>query len=323
MRTLVLILLLGITAAYGQPNQYLQNHPSWEMEWSDGTSWPCARTDRYNFYVQGDTVINTFVYKQVFRKGNRSYTNISGQPGACSSGSFAFMGTYPSFFLRSTADRKMYLKPVSGVEFLLYDFGGVVGDSIFYHLPSVVFNTPPGIIDGPLSGMQGALITDMDSIYANGRYLRRFTTEIAFDEVIFIEGVGHGRGLVEPIHNAIEVQYQAFCYSANDTIWPVYGNGPNQGTCNLQLSQAWLGVEEIHSGWNIYPNPASDHVYIDQQLSSQPFRLLVFNTLGQCIVSTTASASPFQLDVNGLPPGIYIVHIQFAQGEFQHRFMKY
>lgn len=319
MRTVVLVVFLGFTSAYGQPNQYFQHNPVWTCYRSNTAIWPYHIEENYNYYVRGDTVIGAFTYKQVFIKGTHSY-----QPMLGSGGSSDYLRPNPSFFLRSTSDRRIYIMPYGAGEYELYNFQATgIGDTVFYYPPYIDYFQEPDIV-GNATPRVDAVVTAMDSIYADGMYLRRFTTWVDFSELIFVEGVGHNHGLLEPVMNLIEIQHEHICYSANDTLWTVFGSSPGvAGTCEMEVSLSGVDEAGILYGWNIYPNPASDHVYIDQPSSSQLFGIRVFNTLGQCIISTTASASPFQLDVNGLPPGIYIVHIQFAQGEFQHRFMKY
>ena len=67
------------------------------------------------------------------------------------------------------------------------------------------------------------------------------------------------------------------------------------------------GFEEI----SVYPNPARESLTIGNAEAGT--RLAVFNAVGQQMQSTVLYTSPAQIDVSGLPPGVYL--LQVSDGE--------
>ena len=68
----------------------------------------------------------------------------------------------------------------------------------------------------------------------------------------------------------------------------------------------------------VYPNPASSVLYVSGTL---PEKYEVMNGAGQtCITSDNYSDSG--IDISMLPPGLYILRIQYEGGWHQARFMK-
>jgi hypothetical protein len=79
-----------------------------------------------------------------------------------------------------------------------------------------------------------------------------------------------------------------------------------------QTNTNW-GVDETESTAfsNVYPNPTSGLVTITgQDLKSAE----VFNTLGQQVATATGEGETLQVDLNGLPAGVYFVNITDKEG---------
>ena len=73
--------------------------------------------------------------------------------------------------------------------------------------------------------------------------------------------------------------------------------------------------EEISSTFNIYPNPANDHLTIDfSSDNAENYSLHLMDMIGQTIISDNKTSvvgdNQIQLNLNGLAKGIYLLNIQ-------------
>ena len=51
-----------------QVNNYLIHQPVWKISSTCSVSYPCVQQETYNYYTNGDTLFNTFVYKKIVKK---------------------------------------------------------------------------------------------------------------------------------------------------------------------------------------------------------------------------------------------------------------
>lgn len=93
-----------------------------------------------------------------------------------------------------------------------------------------------------------------------------------------------------------------------DTVWNVYRN---------PLIAA--GIEELaKDGISIYPNPASDRIFIEQA-SSLPVNgsVCIYDISGRKMnITTEKQGKKYIIDINSFAPGMY--HIQYADGDKWH-----
>ena len=64
----------------------------------------------------------------------------------------------------------------------------------------------------------------------------------------------------------------------------------------------------IQKNINIYPNPTVDKIFI---VSNSPQKSTLFNIAGQKILESNA----LELDITGLPSGIYLLNSQSTQNQ--------
>jgi Secretion system C-terminal sorting domain len=67
---------------------------------------------------------------------------------------------------------------------------------------------------------------------------------------------------------------------------------------------------------NIYPNPASDQLFIqhDLNLNKSTSSVLLMDVMGRVVLQKPLDASLIQLDVSTISPGIYFVQILSKEG---------
>jgi hypothetical protein len=75
-----------------------------------------------------------------------------------------------------------------------------------------------------------------------------------------------------------------------------------------------MGVEETLITENIsyFPNPTNNMLFIDS--NENPVKVSIYNVLGKEVISTKNSK---EIDVSGLPSGVYIIRISIGDGVHQ------
>ncbi len=278
------ILFLILTYTKAQPNLYFQNNPVWQILSSCAVPAPCIREESKNYYLNGDTLINSYTYKQVYKKGQGYYYWWTAPPPDCS-GSFWYIDTLPAFFIRSSG-QQIFLRQLNDTnEYLLFDFDLSVGDTL-----PVTYNNPQSDI----------YVSGIDSINTPHGYLKRYALTGNNTAQFLIEGIGSTNGLVEPISVILECGHSLTCYSLNDTaVYPT--SGP---TCNLNIN-----VTSYNRNINVEfsPNPFSVRTVLisDQHLYNA--RLTVENCFGQTVAQIeNISGENIVISRNELSSGLYI-----------------
>jgi hypothetical protein len=64
-------------------------------------------------------------------------------------------------------------------------------------------------------------------------------------------------------------------------------------------------------GWQIYPNPAANFIYVDLREIREPGRILLYSISGELVRSEPSEPGARMLiDVSDLDPGIYLLRMQ-------------
>ena len=111
--------------------------------------------------------------------------------------------------------------------------------------------------------------------------------------------------------------------------WQADGEGPYLELKNLDsdnsLAENWTigndltGIKDFIENQNfaIYPNPTSGTIHI--VLSENATRCQIIGLMGNVLQETSPSSPDFGLDLSGLPPEMYLVKVQFADGRTAFR----
>lgn len=287
-----------------QINSYLNNNPCWKTQSMCEIAQTCYTVNVYNYFTNGDTLINSYQYKKIYKKGY-SYAQY-GAPGMPPAGNPClsppptyFYGPVLSFFIRS-AGKKMYalnIPAISGPcngDSLLYDFGLNVGDT----LPTTCINPASSTI---------FKVTAIDSINTLNGWMRRFKLNggNTFD---LIEGMGYKNGLIELMPpNVVSCGWNLQCYSQDNTSY-YPSNGPScmlTTTIQENKDQAQKPV--------VYPNPSSGVYKI--YFTESDAKIEVRNVIGQLLQSHLAQSNTFEIDLSKETSGVYILNCIDKQGE--------
>lgn len=66
--------------------------------------------------------------------------------------------------------------------------------------------------------------------------------------------------------------------------------------------------------FSLYPNPANSQLTIEQMFSNQLSLISIYNTTGQLVLQTDLNFKRETINIAGLSPGIYYLHLQTAEG---------
>jgi len=280
---LVTLFILLFNTGFSQIG-YFENNPVWRIQSRCASGGPsCVITSNYNYFLKGDTVMNSHIYKRLFKVGFGYYTWYSPSPvdPGCI-GSFVIGDTVTPFaFIRDTLS-KIYL--YGSPEKCIYDFNLNVGDT----LPMACY------------GYNEHVVQSIDTVIIANSIRRRFhlTGGLA---TILIEGMGHEYGFLELMPPILECSNILQCYSVSDTS---YFPGLNI-SC-----QSFNGIESIENHFDIYPQPASDYVVV----SSSKFNIGdigVYSLSGFLVKNLHFSdVRSLILDLSDLSNGIYFLDLR-------------
>lgn len=148
---------------------------------------------------------------------------------------------------------------------------------------------------------------------SNGVFMGRYAYS-------WIEGIGSTLGFFPDISNTmfVPVTPQVFldllCFKQNDTLLYTHPR-LYKGNCFVDIVDDVKTID-ASSAINIYPNPTSDQLFIqhDLNLNKNTLSVLIMDVTGRVVLQKLLDASPVQLDVSTISPGIYFVQILSKEG---------
>lgn len=243
--------------------------PNKKWMYAIGQEYPTPIINRYDCLTIGeDTVISNKEYYKLYNLYNCEYENSK------------LRG-----FIRETEDAKVYFQPVNEKqEWLLYDFGLNIGDSIY--------------TDWNDSYLY------MDSIVTDETNKKIYYVRFQNQSIQWIEEVGSNIGLLmERITGGLRIF--TCCFRNEELIYRL----PEYSSCDITLSNE---VNKMPVPFNLYPNPASEKINI--VINKSPTTILTGKIIaidGTIIKSFKIDNKPnYILDVHSLYPGLYFIQIR-------------
>lgn len=232
--------------------------------------------ETYSYRLSGDTTLGVYQYKKLLQTNDTTLIYWSLKGAMRDSGQKVF---YTDFFN----------------EYLLYDFGANVGDTI----RSIFFCQDTLLV-----------VDSVDTVMIDADFKRRLFfnfSNCGFTEV-WIEDIGSIFGIASSftVYGDLPSDYgeELLCYWKNDTVrWinPVYND------CYYVVLDI---VEENEFTIKIFPNPINDLATIDLHGINSDWNWRLYNNLGQ-VVQTTENiySSRFEINRGALPSGVYFYYI--------------
>lgn len=297
MQKLLLAILVTISAGkISAQNEYLQNNPEWVVTHGNGINYPCIAYDSMHYYLNGDTLINSLLYKQLWKCGHIQYSWQSPNPNPGCGGQGTYCDTIPTGFVRSQGLQMYYIPLGDTAEQLLYDFNLSIGDPI----PVTFTYCCPQISD---------TVYSIDSIYTPYGYRMRYHINNSWGDYL-VEGIGSSYGFIEPYGVLLDHAFRLECYSLNDTSW-----FPSQGpACDVITTIPVQTQQEM--SLQLLPNPASD--FVDVQLSGAIVDIIeMYDACGQKVKSQTST----RIGTAELTSGIYFVRVHVGDNVITARLL--
>ncbi len=276
--------------AISQVNTYFENNPIWTINSACSAPLPCLEYETKNYFIKGDTLINNLIYKSILKKGEGYYQNL-GPPAPGCDGSYWYIDTIPSFFLRSL-NKQMFVRfPSDTTDQLLYDFDLEVGDTL-----PISYNHNSTIV-----------VLSIDSVNTQNGYLKIFELAGNNSTPYLVEGIGSSAGLIEPYEVWLECSWTLTCYSLNDTSYfPISGL-----SCNLSIG---IGHPEDLENIFIFPNPGSGSGTMSLMSYINNASLTIYNYVGESVkVVSGIYGQNITLAEHNLESGIYFLSLSQDQ----------
>ena len=257
----------------------------------------------FRYGLIGDTLMSatkdtSFTYNKIYQLADTTLSN----PNS------TYFGA-----IRSTPDKKVFVKLPGLVESLLYDYTLESGDTAWFSVGGGVCRDQPEFWEES----HYKVVTSIDSVMMlNYEYRKRWH----FDEGdTWIEGLGSVEwfGLFNTLINTYYLCgdfYSFVCFKEDDVI--LYINQPDCETCFCDMLTT-IGDPHLSEGHlSIYPNPARGFVTIsipDRDMSN--VQLLIYNWHGQILIQTAYNTQqPETINVKEWKSGLYVVVIRGDNG---------
>jgi hypothetical protein len=251
----------------------------------------CLHEENYQYFLAGDTLINSLLYKKILKTGN-GVEYITGPytcPPWCNGifEYFYFNDEYIGALRQDTAQKQVfYFDKYAQQEDLLYDFDLQLGDT----LPLSLVNNSQNFV------------TKIDSIEIGNTFHNRYwlshpgsSTNYAF----IIEGIGGAFGLLSQLYESFFYSQSLICVQIDGvTVYP-----DTATTCQLasEIDES-LGAPPFY----VHPNPASTHLTIEHRSIRQGVAEL-YDAFGRLALQQNLEAEKTIIPAASLAPGLYIL----------------
>ncbi len=288
MKKIILLIAFTVFFLNSQAQITYFHYLDYQTEWRNiygGWSGFYSFTNFYTHYFDGDTLLSNGkrYYKSYYVEVDSNYTtpitvNVSGPKGP--------------LLLREDSTKKLWDFNFNlGVEEVYADYGKyrnvLVGDTV----PD-----------------ESCIITSVDSIHFDSKYLRRFTS--ASIGRFGIEGMGKTMLLCA---TGVEGNYVLICFKngrdsiAFDNTFSCYNSFPKPQ--RHSVSSGILKIIE-HPILNIFPNPTSNIVTVESSSNQIIKHALVLDLLGRKVIDVEENSSKIFLDLSSLNSSTYILKTQ-------------
>jgi hypothetical protein len=300
------VLLFLSTNLFAQ-NNYLEDNSNWRINSQcaisscTGQFGPCIIETDYTYFINGDTIVNSHIYKKLFIHGfvTHNWFSPSPVPSCCQGAYFFYDSINHVALLRDTLKKIYIIDSLGNPETLLYDFDLTIGDTI-----PLTYNNYDSTIT----------VIAIDSISVFGLYRKRFELSNNANSQSLIEGIGHLRGFIEPLNIILECGFDLICYSISDSAYFPF-------TTNCNNNNQILDIDLLKFQVKLFPNPVDNNINISSESNHLFFSSYnIINAYGQSVLFKNAlSTAEINIDVSKFIRGTYFLQLKTSVGETIHK----
>jgi hypothetical protein len=259
---------------------------------------PCYARYYFQYFAKGDTLINSGIYKKIYRSSVQvdtlSCDSPVTPPEAPASGYVGALKDDPQ------ANKTFFVFPDSTIDSLLFDYNLRAGDTLH------------GVISHFFVYNFDLVVLSADSVLINGQYRKRWN----FDQIghniypYIIEGIGSNFGLIEPVYSYAIDFTDRYLVCVKDSSVTYFVSDYNSAVgCELILNGTpEISITDKHS---VFPNPFSIETTIKLNAHLMNGTLTIINSFGQQMIQTEGiSGREIQFYRDNLPSGIYFLLIK-------------
>ena len=244
-------------------------------------------------------------------------------------------------YIRNLSDYSV-IQTDSAMDVLVYDFSLEIGDTLTYYIMGDVVAKAVSVRTESASiyvGRQGYSsvnhhYTAEDSVvYLSENSARRqillHGLSYSTQNNLWIEGIGGIRGFDEGSQIIISDygKKTLLCFSddsgvAFQTEYD-FDNEPDDCFCNGYGGDVPEEMEKLN--FTIFPNPVSDRLHISVQSSNgKTISIQLLDLMGTCLYQNNIMNTDieYNIDMKQLPSGLYILHIQQIDSEYNYKIIK-
>lgn len=170
------------------------------------------------------------------------------------------------------------------------DWGnGVISEGILGAYESLLLNISP----------EGQAVWAMSSSASS--YSQGLSVAQGPDQNLYIAGIGHG-----------VLSFDTCTYSNPSYYYPYLAKlntGLNTGV-----------IEDIGDNWQIYPNPASNHIILHPAVSENT-SIYITSASGKKVKSSQLEKGTSKIDISDLSPGAYLIHFRSRKSSYVSKLM--
>lgn len=214
------------------------------------------------------------------------------------SGKYPF---YHLYFKEDTLVGKTWVsKHPDSSQLLVIDFALNAGDT-FIHYDLLYKKEQPFIVDSTkvINGKKWIFIADKD---INGYVINFPSTD---DRYIFMEGIGSTQMDIIRLATNFDFSHYLICAYKDGIEQTDYQNLAFNGVCDTAITSTH-DIDRLNI--NLYPNPIKDVLLIDN-LPPKPHNITLYDLMGKKIGSFQNNSRKFQINMQDLAAGTYIVKI--------------
>jgi hypothetical protein len=164
-------------------------------------------------------------------------------------------------------------------------------------------------------------VTGIDSILIGGNYRKRYKiNNYMIGSEYWIEGIGSTVELLSPFTYHFEWHYYTLCYKDTFTYYISLPFGYVGDSCHFYIPN---GTPETElKQFNIYPNPVTDFMTIENLLQLNPYTIFIYDDQGKLILNNEFVGIKNTINTKKLKPGIYFLRILINNNQILSKFIK-